>query len=117
MYNPKKDQTKQFTFDYSYGFDAKQKDIYEDCAYSIVESVLQGYNGTIFAYGQTGTGKTFTMQGDQKNELLKGIIPRTFEQIFNTIHGTDHTEFLVSCTMLELYNEEVYDLLQKKGKG
>ena len=55
--------TKQFTFDFAYGFESQQKDIYEDCAYSIIESVFQGYNGTIFAYGQTGTGKTFTMEG------------------------------------------------------
>lgn len=61
IFNKQKNQRKQFTFDYTYGSNSKQKDLYEDCAYGIVESVLQGYNGTIFAYGQTGTGKTYTM--------------------------------------------------------
>ena len=54
------------------------------------------------------------MQGGDDEES-KGIIPRTFEHIFNTIHGTDSMEFLVSCSMLELYNEQVYDLLDSKG--
>lgn len=57
-----------------YGFDSKQKDIYEDCAYGIIESIFEGYNGTIFAYGQTGTGKTYTMEGGNENEH-EGIIP------------------------------------------
>ena len=117
LYNKKKDQTKQFTFDFVYSEKSSQIDIYQDCAYGIIESVIEGYNGTIFAYGQTGTGKTFTMEGIKNNENLKGIIPRAFEQVFNTIEGTDHTEFLVTCSMLELYNENVYDLLSKeKGK-
>lgn len=54
---------KTFTFDGVYGVDAKQSDIYKETAYPIVESTLEGYNGTIFAYGQTGTGKTHTMEG------------------------------------------------------
>ncbi len=102
--------TKQFTFDFAYGFESKQKDIYEDCAYSIIESVFQGYNGTIFAYGQTGTGKTFTMEGGQDQNLW-GITPRTFSHIFEMIHSSDKCQFLVSCSMLELYNEQVFDLL------
>ena len=115
--NPKNAQTKQFTFDHAYSQKSSQNDIYQDCAYRIIESVLEGYNGTIFAYGQTGTGKTYTMEGDKNCEENKGIIPRTFEQIFNTIDGTSETQFLVSCTMLELYNEDVFDLLMDKGKN
>ena len=114
--NSKTSQTKQYTFDYVYSQTSKQKDVYEECAFRIVEGVTEGYNGTIFAYGQTGTGKTFTMEGDKRDEEMKGIIPRTFEQIFNTIEATPQTQFLVSCTMLELYNEEVYDLLAEKDK-
>lgn len=115
--NAKTSQTKQFTFDYVYSQTSKQKDVYEDCAYRIVESVTEGYNGTLFAFGQTGTGKTFTMEGDKSSDDLKGIIPRAFEQVFNTIEATSQTQFLVSCTMLELYNEEVYDLLVEKDKN
>lgn len=115
--NSKTTQVKQFTFDYAYSQTSKQKDVYEECAYRLVESVTEGYNGTIFAYGQTGTGKTFTMEGDKSSDEFKGIIPRAFEQVFNTIEATSQTQFLVSCTMLELYNEEVYDLLADNGKN
>ncbi len=114
IFNSVKNQKKTFTFDYVYGFNSKQSDIYEDCAYGIVESVIEGYNGTIFAYGQTGTGKTFTMEGLKNDDILKGIIPRAFKHIYNTIQGTEDTEFLVCCSMLELYNEEVFDLLGKR---
>ena len=112
--NPKTNAEKQFTFDYTYSSNTSQKEIYEQCAFSLIESVLEGYNATIFAYGQTGTGKTYTMEGIKNNEEDKGIIPRVFDHIFNTIEGTSMTKFLVSCSMLELYNEEIFDLLKSK---
>jgi hypothetical protein len=56
---------KQFTFDSTYEPASRQEDIYKETAYPIIESVLEGYNGTIFAYGQTGTGKTHTMEGKE----------------------------------------------------
>lgn len=62
----------------------RQVDIYEDTARHIVDSVMEGYNGTIFAYGQTGTGKTYTMEGVEGEEGL-GVIPRAFRQIFEKI--------------------------------
>jgi len=64
---------------------SKQRDLYEETFYNLVESVLSGFNGTIFAYGQTGTGKTFTISGVPKDHDLKGIMPRTFETIFKSI--------------------------------
>ena len=64
-----------------------QEDIYLGCASNIIENVLEGYNGTIFAYGQTGTGKTHTMTGVENDEKEKGIMPRAFEDIFNRIKG------------------------------
>ena len=72
--NPKSEGSeppKSFTFDYVYDWNVQQEKIYTDTGYPIVESVLEGYNGTIFAYGQTGTGKTFTMEGkdDYKADL------------------------------------------------
>ena len=79
----------------------------------IIESVIQGYNGTIFAYGQTGTGKTFTMEGNLKEEELKGIIPRSFDMIFNLIKTTFNTNFLIRVSFLEIYNENIRDLLTK----
>lgn len=76
---------KQFTFDHVFDWTCKQVDIYNTCAANIIENVLEGYNGTIFAYGQTGTGKTHTMTGDHKNPDEAGIMPRSFEDIFKRI--------------------------------
>lgn len=61
--------------------DSLQSYIYEQTAFSLVDSCIEGYNGTIFAYGQTGCGKTHTMMGSNESEEAKGIIPRTFNQI------------------------------------
>ena len=64
---------------------SKQRDLYEEVFYGLVESDLAGFNGTIFAYGQTGTGKTFTISGVPKDPVLKGIMPRAFENVFQQI--------------------------------
>jgi kinesin family protein 3/17 len=74
---------------------------------------MQGYNGTIFAYGQTGTGKTFTMEGVSDKAELKGIIPRSIDWIFNSIKSYSDQNFLVRVSFVEIYNEEVIDLLNK----
>lgn len=108
---------KDFTFDSVYGTDTIQGKFYDDTGYAIVESVLDGYNGTIFAYGQTGTGKTFTMVGPDDNEELYGVIPRTFEHIFRNINTTLTKKFLVRASYLEIYNEEIRDLLSKTPKA
>lgn len=110
------EKPKQYTFDYSYGQKSTQKQVYEQCASQIILSVLEGYNGTVFAYGQTGTGKTWTMEGERKSSSDKGIIPRSFEHIFKAINGTPDKQFLVTVSMLELYNEEVRDLLKGDGQ-
>ena len=84
----------------------------------MVESVIKGYNGTIFAYGQTGCGKTHTMLGVPGNKELMGIIPNCFDQIFGIIdEAKEGTIFLVRCSYLEIYNEEVHDLLIEAQKG
>lgn len=72
---------KVFTFDSVYDWNSEQKDIFEETAYPVCENVIQGYNGTIFAYGQTGTGKTFTITG-VNDPINKGIMPRAFDNIF-----------------------------------
>ncbi|XP_024151498.1 kinesin-like protein KIF3A isoform X1 [Oryzias melastigma] len=105
---------KTFTFDTVFGPDSKQLDVYNLTARPIVDSVLEGYNGTIFAYGQTGTGKTFTMEGVRAVPELRGIIPNSFAHIFGHIAKAEgHTRFLVRVSYLEIYNEEVRDLLGK----
>lgn len=87
---------------------------FEVAARGIVENVLKGYNGTVFAYGQTGTGKTFTMSGDLDSPEGKGIIPNSFAHIFDHIARCEHDRtFLVRVSYLEIYNEELRDLLHK----
>ncbi|CAH8482664.1 unnamed protein product [Dicrocoelium dendriticum] len=99
---------KQFTFDFVFDEFSKQTDIYNKLARPIVNKVIEGYNGTIFAYGQTGTGKTFTMEGIRSTPELRGIIPNSFAHIFGAIAKADNnTRFLVRVSYLEIYNEEV----------
>ena len=108
--------TKSFRFDYVYGEDSKQKEVYEDTAYPLVESVLEGYNGTIFAYGQTGCGKTWTMEGPNNgNDSLNGIIPSSFQHIFDKVNSDSNPnrKYLIRAGYIEIYNEEIRDLLGK----
>ncbi|CAO2186451.1 unnamed protein product [Urochloa humidicola] len=108
-----------FTFDKVFGPTAKQQDLYDQAIIPIVNEVLEGFNCTIFAYGQTGTGKTYTMEGEcrraksgPKGQLPAdaGVIPRAVKQIFDTLER-QNTEYSVKVTFLELYNEEITDLL------
>ncbi|XP_033697784.1 kinesin-like protein KIF17 isoform X8 [Tursiops truncatus] len=102
---------KQFTFDGAYYVDHFTEQIYNEIAYPLVEGVTEGYNGTIFAYGQTGSGKSFTMQGLPDPPCQRGIIPRAFEHIFESVQCAENTKFLVRASYLEIYNEDVRDLL------
>lgn len=106
---------KTFTFDHVFGDDSKQVDIYNLISRPIVEAVLEGYNGTVFAYGQTGTGKTHTMEGVRDKPELRGIIPNSFAHVFGHIakHGENNVKFLVRVSYLEIYQEEIRDLLSK----
>ncbi|XRA99031.1 kinesin-like protein [Pycnococcus provasolii] len=117
--NPKADAAeppKQFTFDLVYDWNCKQADIFNEVGMPLVNSALEGYNGTMFAYGQTGTGKTHTMVGVNDNEELMGIIPRVFRSIFKAIEEDPGTHnFLVRTSFLEIYNEDVRDLLGRNS--
>ncbi|BGP26707.1 kinesin family member 11 [Rhodotorula toruloides] len=97
-----------------YGPDADQGMLYTDVAKPILQQVLQGYNCTIFAYGQTGTGKTYTMEGDLSPyhgtfHPDAGIIPRTLYSLFDRL-AESRSEYSVRCSFIELYNEELRDL-------
>lgn len=105
----------QFSFDFCFPEDVSQEEVYNATAMPIVNGVLEGYNGTIFAYGQTGTGKTFSMDGKPAGEL-RGIMPRAFDHIFEYIQANSaDTEFLVTVTYVEIYNNELRDLLSEKS--
>ena len=108
---------KTFPFDYVYGMDSTQREVYDQVAFPIVDSIFQGYNGTVFAYGQTGCGKTFTMMGIVDDPNLKGIVPNAFSHIFGYIKTEGESKrFLVRCSFVEIYNEEVRDLLGDNSK-
>jgi kinesin family member 5 len=101
----------QFKFDYVFSPAASQESVYQIAAKPIVEAVMQGFNGTVFAYGQTSSGKTFTMSGleDQENQ---GIIPRMVSTVFNRIRLTySKIEFQVKLSFCEIYMEKIKDLL------
>jgi len=113
--NKENEAPRIFYFDRVYDDTTKQEVLFKESALPILNDVIQGYNGTMFAYGQTGTGKSFTMTGKEEPHL-RGIIPRSFETIFSLIKGTYQTNFLIRVSYLEIYNEEVRDLLSKNEK-
>eukprot|EP01082_Thalassiosira_pseudonana_P012027 g9840.t1 g9840 contig4:695820-698217(-) len=109
------DSTKTFTFDAVFSQKSSQRHIYDVCAAPVVQSVLEGFNGTVFCYGQTGAGKTHTMEGLNEPSELKGIIPNTFEHIFDHIAlNGSKDKYLVRASYFEIYNEEIKDLLLSK---
>ncbi|KAM3843789.1 kinesin-like protein KIF17 [Vipera latastei] len=110
------DPPKQFTFDGAYYMNHNTEQIYNEIACPVIEGVTEGYNGTIFAYGQTGSGKSFTMQGIQDPPTQRGIIPRAFEHLFESVQCAENTKFLVRASYLEIYNEEIRDLLGPNTK-
>ncbi|XP_074616502.1 kinesin-like protein KIF15 isoform X2 [Acropora palmata] len=123
-----KPDAKNFSFDHVADINTTQEEVFGAVGKKIVEGCVTGYNGTIFAYGQTGSGKTFTMLGPAEGEeesfthQLRGVIPRAFEYLFSLInreqekHG-DHVEFLCRCSFLEIYNEQIFDLLDPASIG
>ena len=108
----------RFTYDFVFPPDSEQRIVYESTAMPIVEGVMQGFNGTVFAYGQTSSGKTFTMAGpDIFDENLKGIIPRMVSTVFDRISKTDETtEYLVKIGFCEIYLEKIKDLIDPTRK-
>uniref|UniRef100_A0A8C2FG42 Kinesin motor domain-containing protein n=1 Tax=Cyprinus carpio TaxID=7962 RepID=A0A8C2FG42_CYPCA len=88
-------------------------ELYDETFRPLVDSVLFGFNGTIFAYGQTGTGKTFTMEGVRNDPERRGVIPNSFEHIFTHISRSQNQQYLVRASYLEIYQEEIKDLLSK----
>lgn len=104
-----------FAFDNIFGPETEQAKVFTSAGQPLVEGILQGFNATIFAYGQTGSGKTHTMEGDLTSEEHRGIIPRMFDYLFQTIEQADEEmEFQVKVSFLEIYMEKIMDLLDPK---
>uniref|UniRef100_A0A8C1HLB4 Kinesin-like protein n=1 Tax=Cyprinus carpio carpio TaxID=630221 RepID=A0A8C1HLB4_CYPCA len=103
---------KPYIFDRVFPPNTTQEQVYDTCAKQIVKDVLDGYNGTIFAYGQTSSGKTHTMEGQLHNSQLKGIIPRIAQDIFDHIYSMDENlEFHIKVSYFEIYLDKIRDLL------
>lgn len=107
-----------FNFDKIFGMETKQDDVYQVVGLPIVEDIFNGYNGTVFVYGQTGAGKSFSMMGPNVEGTgycddpdLKGLIPRIVENIFDTVmNSEDHLEFTIQVSYIEIYMEKIRDL-------
>ena len=118
-----------YNYDRVWDMNSTQINVYETAILPIIDSVLNGYNGTVLAYGQTGSGKTHTMQGPDISDVEnQGIIPRMVRTIFNRIEtASENIEFTVKISMSEIYNERIKDLMdpakdnlkihEEKGKG
>ncbi|XP_069039780.1 kinesin-like protein KIF1B isoform X14 [Lepisosteus oculatus] len=126
--NPKnpKESPKSFSFDYSYWSHTSIEDpcfasqcrVYNDIGKEMLQHAFEGYNVCIFAYGQTGAGKSYTMMGKQE-EGQEGIIPQLCEELFEKINDNNNEEisYSVEVSYMEIYCERVRDLLNPKNKG
>jgi DNA repair exonuclease SbcCD ATPase subunit len=117
---------KVFTYDYVADENSTQEAIFEQVGKPIADSCITGYHGTIFAYGQTGSGKTFTIQGaltDKGEEIheIRGLIPRVLEYIFHLMNKRQRenpsVEYFTTCSYLEIYNEQITDLLNPASQA
>ncbi|KAJ3611145.1 hypothetical protein NHX12_021161 [Muraenolepis orangiensis] len=103
---------KSYNFDRVFQSNTTQEEFYNAVAQQIVKDVLDGYNGTIFAYGQTASGKTHTMEGILHNQDMMGIIPRIVQDIFNYIYSMDENlEFHIKVSYFEIYLDKIRDLM------
>ena len=107
-------QGKEYVYDHVFGPKNSTFDVYERVAKPLIEKSMEGFNGTIFAYGQTSSGKTHTLMG---NDSDPGINIHAVKQVFSQIADTQNTEFLVRMSYLEIYNEEIGDLLEPLKRG
>ena len=104
--------TQEFTYDKIYPIETTQKTIFEQVAKPLILSAFEGINGTLFCYGQTASGKTYTMEGIPSDNNLCGIIPRMMQLIFQIINsGSSDIEFSVKCQYYQIYNEKIQDLI------
>ncbi|XP_070067673.1 centromere-associated protein E isoform X2 [Drosophila takahashii] len=102
-----------YVFDYVFDEGTNNQEVFDRMAKHIVHACMQGFNGTIFAYGQTSSGKTYTMMGDGQNP---GVMVLAAKEIFQQISSQTERDFLLRVGYIEIYNEKIYDLLNKKNQ-
>ncbi|KAF2130355.1 kinesin, partial [Dothidotthia symphoricarpi CBS 119687] len=112
-----KENAGAFTFDRVFDMSSRQADVFDYSIRPTVDDILNGYNGTVFAYGQTGAGKSYTMMGtDIDDDVGKGVIPRIVEQIFASILASpSNIEYTVRVSYMEIYMERIRDLLMPQN--
>eukprot|EP00892_Ulva_mutabilis_P001902 jgi/Ulvmu1/11712/UM008_0123.1 len=122
------ERTYDFKFDELLGSDGSQEELFQLVGVPMVSNVMQGYNACCFAYGQTGAGKTHTMQGELQTDNgtpshFRGLAPRVFQQIFQAIENKegeqqgDQLQYTCRCSFLQIYNEQISDLLLPGDKS
>ncbi|KOX75484.1 Chromosome-associated kinesin KIF4A [Melipona quadrifasciata] len=109
--------TKSFTFNYVFSPDISQEEFYNTAVKNMVKNIFQGYNVTILAYGQTGSGKTHSMGTNYVEAENMGVIPRAVNDIFDMILSKEDWNFKVTVSFMELYQEQLYDLLTDKQRN
>uniref|UniRef100_A0A8D2LZH9 Kinesin family member 4B n=1 Tax=Varanus komodoensis TaxID=61221 RepID=A0A8D2LZH9_VARKO len=106
---------KPFTYDYVFDPSTEQEEVFNSCVVPLVRGVFKGYNATVLAYGQTGSGKTYSMGGaytaDQENDPTVGVIPRVIKLLFQEMREKTEWQFSLKVSYLEIYNEDILDLL------
>ena len=113
--NPDKQSelSQEFSFERIYDWNSSQKDFFDQVAKPLIQDVVEGYNGTILAHGETGSGKTYTIQGNLAEKDQYGIIPRAAEEIFKTIEAntSKDKQYFVYCSFIMIYSQQMADLL------
>ncbi|KAM6151861.1 chromosome-associated kinesin KIF4A [Rhynchocyon petersi] len=106
---------KSFTYDFVFDPSTEQEEVFNTAVVPLIKGIFKGYNATVLAYGQTGSGKTYSMGGTytaaQENEPTVGVIPRVIQLLFREIDKKSDFEFTLKVSYLEIYNEEILDLL------
>lgn len=113
-------QFREHTFLFQKVFDgtSSQEDVYNTVAKHIVEEFAKGYNGTIFAYGQTASGKTYTIEGDGRQYNDRGLAPRVISEVYRLVKERESTEdIVVNISYMEIYQDTAYDLLNATSRG
>ena len=107
--------SQDFTYDKVFPSDTNQKTIFDIVAKPLISAAFEGINGTLFCYGQTSSGKTYTMEGVPTDSDLMGVIPRMMQLIFDTINsGNPDIEYSVKCQYYQIYNEKIQDLIDTR---